>query len=344
MKRVLFIALSLLSLTTAFSRTDEQQTERAGKNEICGIVTNQDGKPVVNARVKFFNDADVAYECYTDGEGKYRLLFSEGETHFYPEVSASGHTTYNSYYSIVDVSAQHEMDFMLHDQITYKAGRCSSIILPVRPDASAGKYFRLSSFVDRKVLVFERELQPEANVPYVFIPYQDYVVDVSGLDLEQEAGFAKADVAVENAEIWGVPEGTERVDVVFFRGSYRDEAWQVVGTYNYFYVDDDPSCALFGDEKNGGGYRTGACHACIQIRWEAVQKEELKLQLVDSDGSATYVCPTGIEEMKDERIKMDDSAIYDLQGRNVQGSKLNAQSLELPKGIYIIGGRKVAVK
>lgn len=52
----------------------------------------------------------------------------------------------------------------------------------------------------------------------------------------------------------------------------------------------------------------------------------------------------GIETIKDERLKMKDSPVYDLQGRRVQSSMLNAQSSKLPKGIYLMNGKKVAIK
>ena len=38
------------------------------------------------------------------------------------------------------------------------------------------------------------------------------------------------------------------------------------------------------------------------------------------------------------------NGIYNLQGQKVQSSKLKAQSSKLPKGIYIINGKKVVVR
>ncbi len=52
----------------------------------------------------------------------------------------------------------------------------------------------------------------------------------------------------------------------------------------------------------------------------------------------------GIETFKDERLKMKDSPVYDLQGRRVHSSKFNAQSSKLPKGIYILNGKKYVMK
>lgn len=53
---------------------------------------------------------------------------------------------------------------------------------------------------------------------------------------------------------------------------------------------------------------------------------------------------TGIQEMKDERLKMNDSDIYDLNGRKIEGSKTDGQRSKLQKGVYIINKRKVTIK
>ena len=70
--------------------------------------------------------------------------------------------------------------------------------------------------------------------------------------------------------------------------------------------------------------------------------------IVDESGYVPInATPTGIEinEMKNERVKSEkyDDAIFDLQGRkiNSQSSILNSQ---LPKGLYIVNGKKVAMK
>jgi hypothetical protein len=46
---------------------------------------------------------------------------------------------------------------------------------------------------------------------------------------------------------------------------------------------------------------------------------------------------TSIQEMEDERLKMNDSDIYDLSGRKIESSKLRS-------GVYVVNGKKVLVK
>ncbi|MCR5130779.1 MAG: T9SS type A sorting domain-containing protein [Prevotella sp.] len=52
-----------------------------------------------------------------------------------------------------------------------------------------------------------------------------------------------------------------------------------------------------------------------------------------------------VDAIRDVRSQVSsDTRIYDLQGRLVPISSDNLQPLSLPKGIYIVGGRKVVVK
>ncbi len=55
---------------------------------------------------------------------------------------------------------------------------------------------------------------------------------------------------------------------------------------------------------------------------------------------------TGIEEMKNEELIMNNEIgeVYDLSGRRLSNGKGKMKKEELPKGVYIIRGRKVVVK
>ena len=54
---------------------------------------------------------------------------------------------------------------------------------------------------------------------------------------------------------------------------------------------------------------------------------------------------TGIEELEADALTQKATAVYDLQGRKVADNiQLSTLSSHLPKGIYIVGGRKIAVK
>ena len=75
-----------------------------------------------------------------------------------------------------------------------------------------------------------------------------------------------------------------------------------------------------------------------------VSQNGTKTTLALSDLSKMFFSNTsGIQQMENSESKMEDSSVYDLQGRKiVDRNSVNYKSL--PKGIYIVGGRKVVVK
>ena len=75
--------------------------------------------------------------------------------------------------------------------------------------------------------------------------------------------------------------------------------------------------------------------------------------IVDESGYVPmYSTPTGIEinDMENDRVKSEkyDNTLYDLQGRKVIGAEANSSLFtlhsSLKKGLYLVNGRKVAVK
>lgn len=51
---------------------------------------------------------------------------------------------------------------------------------------------------------------------------------------------------------------------------------------------------------------------------------------------------TGISSIsRDEGLKINDEGVYDLQGRKVNGEKVKTNNAQLPRGIYIIDGKKI---
>ena len=57
---------------------------------------------------------------------------------------------------------------------------------------------------------------------------------------------------------------------------------------------------------------------------------------------------TGIETIDNSQLTIDNSGeeseIYDLAGRKIQSNKVTGLQSNLPKGIYIVNGRKVVIK
>ena len=87
-----------------------------------------------------------------------------------------------------------------------------------------------------------------------------------------------------------------------------------------------------------------------------VSQNGTKTTLALSDFSKMFFSNTsGIQQMENSESKMEDSCVYDLSGRKIVNrtrallafvAKRRKKSVnrKLPKGIYIVGGRKVVVK
>lgn len=154
-----------------------------------GTVTDEDGKGIDGAAVKLYSGVwgMNVYEGITDSDGKYQIRIEDGNNEYGYIVSAPGHTSYYNTSSPCFVQNNPTMDFTLYGSVTYPANEQSSIILPVAPDPTAGKYYKL---VRREGLrfIFEREPSPQANVPYVLFAERDYKVDLADLDLSITPG------------------------------------------------------------------------------------------------------------------------------------------------------------
>ena len=156
---------------------------------VSGTVSDEDGKGIDGATIKLKSRQwdETNYEGVTDAEGKYQIRIEEGNKTYAPTVTAPGHT---SYYDIGEGSPVLDnpiWDFNIYGSVTYPANQQSSIILPVAPDPTAGKYYKLVRREGRK-FIFEREQKPQANVPYVLFADYDYRVDLDDMDLSITPG------------------------------------------------------------------------------------------------------------------------------------------------------------
>ena len=66
--------------------------------------------------------------------------------------------------------------------ITFTKGQPTTIILPITPDASKGRYYRLDRWEEGK-LVFEEERHPRARTPYIIVPNEDFNMEISASDV-----------------------------------------------------------------------------------------------------------------------------------------------------------------
>ena len=233
---------------------------------VSGTVTDEDAKGVAGATVKLRGTQweETIYEGVTDSEGKYRIRIEEGNKMYVPSATAPGHTCFSNV-SDFSVEGNPTKNFTLYGSVTYPANQQSSIILPVAPDATVGRYYRLARREGKK-FIFERERSPQANVPYVLFADRDYKVDLSGMDLTITPGRTKAD------------------DMLSLVGSYRN------GDNEYAnYIDRD-----LDTHSNTGR----AMHAHLYGHYSLLLDDDYELVFVDSDTIAGNEYKPFIEDGK----------------------------------------------
>ena len=276
-----------------------------------GTVCNQDNIPIPGATVQMKSTdwpTPIIYSGESDENGNYSIRIEDGNKSYLATVSAPGCATYTETYWGSTANQVSIRNFTLYDAVEYKAERRATIMMPVTPDASLGKYFRMARTEDMQ-LIFEREPSPQANVPYVIFPYEDFSVDLKPLDLTMEAG----KTSISNVD---------------FVGSYINYDFPTTDNQELIFLDETPDCGfayyyseLWGQWFVGGG-RIGALRACI------VEDGWYGNEVVFHDDTS------GITTAENDAI--DGAVVYDLQGRRLIVTPQN--------GIYIAKGKKIVVK
>ena len=175
-----------------------------------GSVKDQDGKPIAGAHVQM-----GSYSATTASSGGYQIdIYDKDSLNFVITVTAEGHAAYTTYCSFKPNESLKEMEFTLYNALYYDANRRSTIMLPITPDASWGRYFRLDH-VDGDSIIFEQELSPKANTPYVFIANANLHIDLKDMDLTPAIHSSTIKVPYNYEEHQASGEGE-----VIFIGSY----------------------------------------------------------------------------------------------------------------------------
>ena len=209
------------------------------------------------------------------------------------------------------------------EPIIFTEGQMATIILPTEPDASKGKYYRLDRVEEGKI-IFEQELQPQAHIPYIIVPNEDFSIDLNNMDLE---GCSPDTVSIEVR----FEEQTESQSI-YFIGSYVNEELEQQEGCNIQLIDTTPDCSVsFSEETGKRAFLVGALRAYLEAKWDAFEYDIRFTNIV------LYDQGTGIEEIKNEELRIkNDEAIYDLQGRRLPRKPT--------QGIYIENRKKMLVK
>ncbi len=203
--------------------------------------------------------------------------------------------------------------------VFFAANQMATIILPTKPDASKGKYYRLDK-VEGKEIVFEQELQPRAHVPYIIVPNEDFSIEVSAMELD------------------GLRSDTASVEGISFIGTYRKEEVESQEGFYIELIDTTPDCSFSASGEAGREvYTIGTLRAYLLVHWDdpyhpgGTKAPAEKMEIVLHDNG------TGIESIQNSKFKVqnEDAAIYDFSGRRLS---------KLQRGVNIIEGRKLMVK
>ena len=209
------------------------------------------------------------------------------------------------------------------ETVSYTKGQMATIILPIMPDASKGKYYRLDRCEKGKI-IFEEELSPKARTPYIIMPKEDFCIDLNTLDLD---GLLRDTISVKGAS---------------FIGSYCHEELSCQDGFYIDIIDATPDCQA--DDSNQRKAAVGALRAYLVAPWDDPYAQggsrgvTVKREIVLKDN------PNGIESLIPNPSPSEKGTIYDLSGRKVnsQFSILNPQLKQ--KGLYIKDGKKIIVK
>ena len=193
--------------------------------------------------------------------------------------------------------------------VTFTSGQMATIILPTTPDASKGKYYRLDRYEDGQI-IFEQELQPQAHIPYIIVPNEDFSIDLSALDLA------------------GCYRDTVSVDGISFIGSYVSETFDYPDGFYIDFIDITSDCQF------NESCVIGALRAYLLVRWDDPYNQGgTRVPPLNKRGIVLRDYETGITSPLRET---EEGAIFDLQGRKLQGKPT--------RGIYIENGKKILIK
>ena len=132
------------------------------------------------------------------------------------------------------------------NEVNYATDQMATIVLPTEPDASKGKYYRLDRCEEGQI-IFEQELQPQAHIPYIIVPSEDFSIDTSTLDLA------------------GLSNDTVSIGGISFIGSYSSETLKEPEGSYIDIIDTTPDCGFSTTAETGKKAYIGALRAYLQV-------------------------------------------------------------------------------
>ena len=303
------------------------QTAAPAHSGITGFVLDQDKTPVANATVVLTGgEADMS--ATTDDYGHFLLSVNDAGADYEVSVAADGHQQQqfqDVWQSFNFSQGALSCVFSLHNAVHYKKGRRATIILPTQPDATLGRYYKLTKVENGKI-IFDRELHPQASVPYVIIPEQDFTISCSLKDLPATR---VSGATASGAHLFGT----------FVKTPYHRKENEFT-----ILLDQTDDCQYVYEDRHSigdAGCTIGAMRAVLildssQYDWAAygVTNHNPQYSNFLENHMVFNEETVGIPETLTH--KSTDNAAYNLQGRRL--------TTPPQSGVYVRDGRKVVIK
>ena len=268
-------------------------------------VVTQDGLPVPHAHVLVLDQPQM--EGYTDDEGAYSVKHDYNGG-FSLVITAPGYCSHYGSYSATGEGNT----IVLIDKVCYKRDKIATIVLPVAPDTSWGRYYSpdRSEYHGKSLVFLRRVLEPQAGIPYIFIPHDDF-----------ELRIADYDRRCKLPETSAFPFGNAKKEPCELCGNYFDIETHFTENWDVFGIGENTECEKLW---NWAPIRFSPLSA--YFRFDILMSS---LDLVFEDEELSV-------ELMGQHNEQDALRLFDLQGRRVVGQ---------PRaGVYIRDGRKTVVK
>ena len=183
-------------------------------------------------------------------------------------------------------------------------GQVATIILPTTPDADKGKYFRIDRWEEGKI-VFEQELLPQAHVPYIIVPNEDFSIDTNTLNL---AGLMADGATIEGVEFIGI--------------YVSNNIWFTESSL-FFLLDTTPDCE---NRKDLLYIRVGSLRAFFKVLWRFGHTwEKLEYVLHSTDGTNSMNALVSDSQTGTRKVIRDkclyiiqDGETYSVEGKRIK--------------------------
>lgn len=263
--------------------------------------------PVGNAAVTLRSD-NVEYYGTSDNEGAFSIEVLQTSRDYTVTAAADNFKANEGSVSFLEGNSQNIDIAMLTTRLSLSKNVYASVTLHDTSLAPAGTYYRFDS-VNGNELQFRLVESPdrlEAGVPYIILPEADCIVDLSTLDFSHQ------------------PKSVTK-GATSFHGIY---ASRVLNEAEYLPTDliaDSPSVRPASSADNRKVARAPGAYIATDI----VNPVTVLIHTV-----------TGIENVKSDTLT-DSVNVYTIDGRRINVSD---PTDGLPAGIYIINGKKVAIR